>query len=254
MLNPPAPLNFQSRPGFFDGTYPGIAIALLLIITPFSVYDLIGGDILTGSLGIAAALLLLGDLVHVRLRYRSLVNRALLFTFFAVIDCVVVFREGIFGVYWAYSLLIAIPFLLERKVALGLSIAFVAALAPLIGTAAAGTEDAIRVLSGLVLNGMFAFTFAALAHRQGAVLEQQVITDGLTGAYNRRYFNTRLAQIIEAKNRHGHPASLILFDIDHFKGINDSYGHAAGDQVLRILADTVKARIRVLDELFRYGG
>ena len=234
--------------------YPGLGLALAVIIAPISIYELVKGDLLSGALGIAAALLLLGDLRQLRRHYRPLLNRALLFTFLAVIDCIVVYREGILGIYWAYSLLVAIPLLLERKLAIGLSLIFIGTLAPLIGLSAAGGMEAVRVLSGLVLNTLFAFVFATLMHRHGSALEQQVVTDALTGAYNRRHFNTRLAQVIEKKNRYSHPCSLILFDIDHFKGINDSYGHAAGDQVLRLLVDTVKARIRVLDELFRYGG
>jgi diguanylate cyclase (GGDEF)-like protein len=81
-----------------------------------------------------------------------------------------------------------------------------------------------------------------------------VITDPLTGAYNRHYFNTRTGKLSEQLNRHDHPASMIMFDIDHFKAINDNYGHPVGDRVLRILVDTVKARIRVVDEIFRLGG
>lgn len=250
----PATLNFQSRSNLLDGTYPGLGLALVVIIALFSTYDLAKGATFTGALGIGAALILLADLRQLRRHRQPLLNRALLFTFLAVIACIVIYQEGIFGIYWAYSLLIAIPMLLGRRAAIGLSILLLAALAPIIGIHAAGTEAAVRTLSGLVLNSVFAFVLATLVHRHGNALEQQVITDPLTGAYNRRQFNMRLAQIIEKKSRHGHSCSLILFDIDHFKGINDSYGHAAGDQVLRLLTDTVKARVRVVDELFRYGG
>ena len=89
---------------------------------------------------------------------------------------------------------------------------------------------------------------------QRRTLMGQVMTDPLTGAFNRRHLDTTLSIAIERRNRTGEPASLLLFDVDHFKRINDALGHAAGDQVLIRLVGLVSGRARKLDSLFRIGG
>jgi len=85
-------------------------------------------------------------------------------------------------------------------------------------------------------------------------LEEIAITDALTGAYNRRYFNQLLMQERRLAERYGSTFSLIMFDIDHFKYINDDKGHDAGDAVLKQLIQTVRTILRDCDYLFRYGG
>jgi diguanylate cyclase (GGDEF)-like protein len=78
--------------------------------------------------------------------------------------------------------------------------------------------------------------------------------DGLTQVFNRRYFLEQLEREVSRAKRYRRELSLILFDIDHFKVINDSYGHLAGDYVLKQLATVVKGKIRREDVLARYGG
>jgi diguanylate cyclase (GGDEF)-like protein len=78
--------------------------------------------------------------------------------------------------------------------------------------------------------------------------------DGLTQVYNKRYFIETLEREIGRAQRYRRDLSLIMFDIDHFKQINDTYGHLAGDHVLKQLAAVIKSRIRREDILARYGG
>lgn len=90
------------------------------------------------------------------------------------------------------------------------------------------------------------------------LLEEQLrllsITDPLTGVYNRRFLQETLLKELYRAERHGEPFSLIMLDLDHFKRINDSYGHEAGDRVLRHLVALIKKRIRSSDCLARWGG
>ncbi|NWD85806.1 diguanylate cyclase [Pseudomonas sp. K5002] len=80
------------------------------------------------------------------------------------------------------------------------------------------------------------------------------ITDSLTGIHNRRYFQDRLkAEMIRVKRASG-ALSVIMFDIDHFKRINDGYGHLAGDKVLKIIATVLRKRLRPNDFIARFGG
>ncbi len=83
---------------------------------------------------------------------------------------------------------------------------------------------------------------------------KMTIVDGLTGVNNKRFLLETLEREIPRARRHQRPLALVMFDIDHFKQINDTYGHLAGDFVLKELAQLVKARLRPDDVLGRYGG
>ena len=80
------------------------------------------------------------------------------------------------------------------------------------------------------------------------------LTDDLTGLYNRRYFLAHLDELIDRVDHDHVNAALLLFDIDHFKQVNDTYGHAAGDQVLRELASRAMNSVRSVDLVARLGG
>ena len=79
-------------------------------------------------------------------------------------------------------------------------------------------------------------------------------TDGLTELYNHRYFKEQLKLILETSKREGSHFSLIILDIDFFKKFNDTYGHQAGDAILKQVAQTIKKSVRASDIVFRYGG
>lgn len=85
-------------------------------------------------------------------------------------------------------------------------------------------------------------------------LRKKVILDFLTNIYNKRHLYSRLKTHLNVYQRYGSPISLIFFDIDNFKQINDTYGHLTGDFILKELCSEIKAVIRSEDELFRYGG
>lgn len=87
-----------------------------------------------------------------------------------------------------------------------------------------------------------------------AQLEQLAAIDELTGIYNRRYFFAVGDRELKRARRYRRPLSVIMLDIDHFKRVNDTYGHAAGDRVLRAVAECCRKGIREIDILGRYGG
>lgn len=78
--------------------------------------------------------------------------------------------------------------------------------------------------------------------------------DGLTQIFNKRYFAETLERELSRARRYDRPLALMMFDIDHFKRCNDTYGHRAGDHVLRHMADLVRQRARKVDVVARYGG
>ncbi len=126
-----------------------------------------------------------------------------------------------------------------------------------------------RVLGVLVLGSINEYTedevnlFDYLANQisialDNAIMHQRIqelsITDALTGLYNRRYLNSRLEEEWARAVRHGKPLSILLFDVDNFKSINDTYGHDKGDEVLKGVASVLKENVRKEDLASRYGG
>jgi two-component system cell cycle response regulator len=85
-------------------------------------------------------------------------------------------------------------------------------------------------------------------------LSELSLIDPLTGAYNRRALDTFLKSRFSESSRHGIPVSCVMFDIDHFKDVNDSHGHHVGDIVLKDISDLIRGVCRQEDALIRYGG
>lgn len=79
-------------------------------------------------------------------------------------------------------------------------------------------------------------------------------TDGLTGLYNHRHLQERLQQEVDRARRYGRPLSVVMADIDHFKGFNDTHGHPCGDEALIAVSDTLRKVSRTPDIVARYGG
>lgn len=90
--------------------------------------------------------------------------------------------------------------------------------------------------------------------RLQVALQELAVRDSLTGLYNRRYLDETLEREVSRARREGNPLSLVMLDIDHFKRVNDTYGHQVGDEALRMLATTLLADIRAEDVACRYGG
>jgi diguanylate cyclase (GGDEF)-like protein len=91
-------------------------------------------------------------------------------------------------------------------------------------------------------------------HRRNLELDQLSRTDLLTGLYNRRHLEDQLAVQIKDALRYHHEVGVLLLDVDHFKGVNDTYGHLAGDEVLREFARRISTELRAGDIAGRWGG
>lgn len=102
--------------------------------------------------------------------------------------------------------------------------------------------------------GIMIYQFAVRIHQQKVQLKQLSRTDGLTGLYNRRFWQNRAMEEFSRCQRSQHRAVVFMLDIDHFKNINDTYGHSTGDAVIRGIADVLKRQLRNIDISGRYGG
>lgn len=135
------------------------------------------------------------------------------------------------------------------------------------GAASAGlTEDGLANAYTLSFSLLFSVLWAGLVvaldvadllsqlGRKNDALQAMATSDELTGLRNRHSLEPRLRAEMERSSRYGLPLSIVLFDIDHFKRVNDTWGHQAGDEVLRRMAGLASALVREPDDLFRWGG
>lgn len=118
------------------------------------------------------------------------------------------------------------------------------------GKDAIGTDR--RYPLALALAEQTALALSNLRLREA--LQQQSIRDGLTGVFNRRHLDASLARELNRCRAHGLSLAIAMIDIDHFKPINDRYGHAAGDHAIRMVAEAIQTSFRSGDEVCRYGG
>ncbi len=114
-------------------------------------------------------------------------------------------------------------------------------------------KDGARVQLGFSTVLKLAFIDQVEAEYQRR-LAQGAMHEPLTGLYNRRHFQERLAAELASAQRHQRALALLFVDIDHFKAVNDRYGHLAGDEVLRMVAYVLQGALRKEDVLARYGG
>ncbi len=121
--------------------------------------------------------------------------------------------------------------------------------------AAATRPDAFVEINPVVLRTLVGHVQTSLstALRYDRI-RREVVTDPLTNLYNRRFFEQRAREEIERSIRHHVPVTLLMLDVDHFKRINDIYGHQTGDRVLQSVAHHLKESVRESDVCARYGG
>jgi diguanylate cyclase (GGDEF)-like protein len=119
-------------------------------------------------------------------------------------------------------------------------------------TAEAAAMTEARESAVVSLAEMAAMAMAGLRLRHK--LESQSIRDGMTGLFNRSFMEVALDRELQRAGRHEKPVAVMMVDVDHFKQLNDSFGHEAGDVVLREVAECLRTGVRAEDIVCRYGG
>lgn len=161
--------------------------------------------------------------------------------------------QGFFGALWAYPAVMACYFVLSRRMAnISAAIMLFGGTAMIYGYADPGV--AIRFMASFGLTAAIANCILGVVSQLQRELLHQTIVDPLTGAFNRRHMDRRLAEVAGPESRKAGCATILLIDIDHFKRINDRLGHASGDQVLKKIVSLIQDNTRKTDQLFRMGG
>lgn len=114
-------------------------------------------------------------------------------------------------------------------------------------------EEDLNLIRSIIDNSAIAIE-RSLLYDKTEELKKLSITDPLTGIFNRRYLNRRLSEEITRYNRYKHPFSFMMLDLDKFKEYNDTFGHVAGDDLIRTLANVIERSLRAIDIAARFGG
>lgn len=225
----------------------------VLGVTPFAIYRFARGETLAGVVDLLIVLLLTSVGVYV---WRGgNINRASIVEVTAyTLGCVVVSNlVGLPGTLWMYPILLANFLFIDRRLAILMSALGITAIMLSPGIFPDFTQRISFLVTSVVVSA-FAFIFAYRTDTQRAQLETLAWHDSLTGIYNRRAMERELAIAIETYRRHKTPYGLAIVDLDHFKRINDAYGHEAGDRVLIDFVRHVAENTRKVDRFFRLGG
>jgi diguanylate cyclase (GGDEF)-like protein len=161
--------------------------------------------------------------------------------------------QGVIGAIWCFPATLVFYFTLPEKQAWIANVALITMVVPAAGTYLDGPV-ALRVVATLTGVGGFAAIFVRLISIQQEALEARAVTDSLTGLNNRALLASTLEQAMEQSRRSAIPMCLLELDLDGFKLINDTMGHATGDAVLCGIADILRERVRRSDKAFRLGG
>jgi len=157
------------------------------------------------------------------------------------------------GVFWAFPAMLTATFLTRPLLGSVLAAALVGSLF-VQGDSLAATGQSIAVILALAANALFGALFAQRTRVRHEELEAIASVDALTGAHNRRALESELEIAVATFRRDGRAIALVLIDLDHFKKINDQFGHDMGDRVLQQFVALAQQSVRSIDRLFRFGG
>jgi len=222
-------------------------------ILPFAVYRFLTGNAIAGVVETAIALCISAAVVYA---WRSGDTRRTGF-FLVVINTAGTIAAaailGQAGLLWMYVVLLSNFFLVDRRLA-AIATALALVILAVHGKAFESTLQMISFLVTASLVSLFAFIFSARTESQRLQLEALATRDPLTGVDNRRAMEQELRIAVDTHKRSRAAFGLVMLDLDHFKRVNDQYGHDAGDVVLIAFADLIRKSTRKVDRLFRFGG
>lgn len=227
---------------------------VVLVLAPFAIYRFLQGDWFVFALDITASLFGLFVVLYAFISNNS--ERAALALACFATACLAVssFINPALTPYWMYCLILFNFSLVRPNSALILvAIGFVSVFSrdSVFVDVTVRTTYTVTAISTTI----FAYIFALRTEYQNRTLEKLARTDPLTGASNRRAFSESVELAIKSVSRPAvSPVTMVLIDVDHFKKVNDDFGHEVGDRVLIELVELINNNIRPSDKLFRIGG
>lgn len=225
----------------------------VIAIMPIAVFRILDADWTAAviDLILITGLLLVGIYVFVSQRVKLVSAIISVLTLSGV--TIIVYLKGYEFLYWAYPTMVSVFYLMKPRTA---SIITFIALIILVPALIRDMDVLVFVVAmiTLIVTIVFAYVFASQKYEQSEQLSLLIRKDPLTGVGNRRALEEKLDEYTASQQRTKIIASLIMIDLDHFKSINDVFGHIVGDQVLIKLTEIINSRIRMSDNLYRFGG
>ena len=231
-----------------------LALTALVTAAPFGIVDLVVGNRDSGTATLAIVLALA---VHAALAARApgaaRVSAPLLVPVCIVALVLSLERHGTGALFWCFPAVLGYCCLLGERTAWA---ACAATVLVVLGLAWTRVEPdvVVRAAATLVVVATFAATVVRIISRQNRQLRSRLETDPLTGLMNRQTLDARLARAAAEAHAHDVPMALVALDIDRFKAVNDGFGHAAGDAVLRATGAFLAGAVRAGDDVWRVGG
>ncbi len=229
----------------------------VLGITPYIIYRAYNTDFMVAAADFIAVVSIVTAVIYAWRTNDTVRPGLYLSVIFSAVATLVTINLGINGFFWIYPLILFNFFIITPIRAL---VTMLVVLTSLVlyniydpGSVFSSNYQMFSFLVTCLLASFLSFIFAYRTQHQHARLEQLAAHDPLTSAYNRRVMAEELRKAAQDR-RSGRIYSLLIMDLDHFKRINDSFGHSAGDQVLIDFVSIVRSMIRENDMLFRHGG
>ena len=230
----------------------GCVIAMMALF-PFAVYRFLVGEYLLSAIEFGVIVSLFLSMVQ-NFRYKEVTQINAMLVFFYMSGFLLSLHlKGVEVSGWIYPVIVATYFFMRSRIAIAVNLLCMAITVPILFSHMVSVQLLIFYVTSVSVT-LFTYILALRSEYQNAELRKLSTEDALTHVFNRRSLNTRLKEIIESHHRVTQKTSMLLFDLDHFKLINDTYGHPVGDKILVAITDIIKSNIRISDHVYRYGG
>lgn len=231
-----------------------VAYAAIILLIPFAINHFFQGRILLGvACSVIVCIFTINAVSSARGRPLPLL---LLLGFVPILLALLTlsfYRQGIVAALWCYPVIMVFSLILAEKQAWLANLA-IFIMVSIIAPQVLDLSLAIRVIITLAVVGLFSAIFIRAITNQVQRLEEQVVTDSLTGLSDRILLTPSLEKACLFGVANKIPMTLVALDLDHFKAVNDQFGHDAGDNVLRAVGELLRNNIRKSDAVFRLGG
>lgn len=221
-------------------------------ILPFGIYRLIQHTWLSATIDLVIVGGVSCVMAYVWFTGRVKAASLLVTIFYSFGMVAAIYVKGVNLIYWTYPTMISAFFMLRPNIALAINTVSLSALVAIL-ISQVPLLNLFTIAVTFILINLFSYIFSHRTAIQHNELYREAERDFLTGVDNRRALERHLAKYGDDASERVE-SSVLLLDIDHFKRINDQFGHAVGDAVLVSLCELIRSRTRTSDKIFRYGG
>jgi diguanylate cyclase (GGDEF)-like protein len=233
--------------------YRYVLMVLAVLLGPIDAYNFYSGNYVAASGGFVV---LVAFLINIRLlildKKPFLSPPTVLLMTLALVLTSLAYGQT-YNLYWIYPMLVALPVLLKTRVSVWLGVLAGFIVMPFVFIRF-DTSTSIIICLSMAHTWLISAWLMYAVSEQSRKLSELAHTDPLTGAFNRRQLQIEAGEALQLWKRHKRPTTLLLVDVDHFKQVNDDFGHERGDQALCGIVKVIHERLRVMDHTFRYGG